>query len=58
MARIEGATLHLESQVIEAWPAGAWVVPVLRGGLLTEQQLGRPVNWLTASLFEFSCEAV
>lgn len=58
VARIEGATLHLERQVIEAWPAGAWVVPVLRGGLLTEQQLGRPVNWLTASLFEFSCEAV
>lgn len=58
VARIDGATLHLESQVLEDWPAGAWAVPVLRGGLLTEQQLGRPVNWLTASLFEFSCEAV
>ena len=56
--RIEGSTLHLESQVLEDWPAGTWVVPVLRGGLLADQQLGRPANWVSAGLFEFSCEAV
>lgn len=50
--------LGIAAPLTRAWPVGTRVVPLRRGWLGSEQSLGRPVNWMTADTFSFSCEAV
>ena len=52
-----GGLLSIGSQATKAWKVGARVVP-LRIGMMGEQGLDRPANWLSSSTFSFSCEAV
>lgn len=58
IASLTTSQLTLASPALSAWPAGAWLVPLRRGRLASEQSLGRPTNWLTANTFSFACEAL
>lgn len=59
--RVESVTassIEIAAPLTRSWPTGTRLVPLRRGRLGGEQSLGRPLNWLTADTFAFTCEAV
>lgn len=57
VAAVADTAISLSSAALLDWPAGAWLVPLRRGRLSSDQALGRPTNWTTAETFTFTCEA-
>lgn len=55
---VSASGVTLTSQTTGSWPAGTRVLPLRLGWLLDQLPLDRPTNWITASTFTFSCDAL
>lgn len=53
---IVGTTIGIGAPTTKAWPAGTRVIP-MRMGRMFDQNLNRPVNWVSNGEFSFLCEA-